>query len=154
MTQRAAIGYSTFFRHFDSLDHLLAVIYEAASADIVGFIQEHRDPRDLALASYRYIEQHLAQSRLFVRLPEDHPLRVKFDEGLAAAFMECYEARDPDQMPMDASVLIMIRGSFNLMRWYLDRVDEYTPEQMAEMNHEFIYGGYDRSPLVPRDDRP
>lgn len=138
ITQRADVGYATFFRHYKSKDEVLT---NRLRGMIDVFLQEAREAKTLheeSLAMYTVLHDHREVVSLGLSLPKEHPaVKPLWDEAIEIV-AELYLPRDEDTIPMAASVNHVINSVAALINWWLSEGDEYSPEQMATMQSELI----------------
>lgn len=144
VTERADIGYRTFFRHYDSLDALLRDVAQSVLDELSGklaLFQPVSDPGILTergTALFAYVHQHadifrvllLDDSILFVLRPVIEGTRQRLSEGLTVMQTGSY--------PAGLVATHLVTATFGLMRWYLENDFPETPERMGEIFSSLI----------------
>lgn len=152
VTKRARVGYTTFYRHYKSLDELVVDIFESAIDEIVVRIRKQRTPYEEAVALWTYVKENVELYRFYIDLPGDHPVREAVFDKTAQIVMERYKPRDENRVPLDVAVKHLVESIYQLLRWYLAAFDDYTPEQIATIYHDLIVQGTESTALVSRED--
>ena len=67
--------------------------------------------------------------------------------------VERWEARVTSPVPMDVSVNHLVESSYIFIRWGLNRIDDHTPEELADYYDDFILAGAEFRALSRRKDR-
>ena len=136
VTDEAKLGYASFHRHFRSLDELLASLILPAWNTLKRRVSEQETCQDESLALFRFVKEHQDLYRIYLGLPRDHPLRQAIDQETRALFIARYERLNDTKVPFDFSVMIVEAVTERLIRRYLDNIDKYRPEEMADMHYD------------------
>lgn len=141
VTRRAKVGYATFFRHYKTLDELLAHILGAAFHDLDARMAAQPTIYDQTLYMYHYVNNNAALLRIFFSLPPTNPVyQLLMTESKALVLARC-EQRVGSQAPLDLVAEHILDTTHRIMKWYLDRLDDYTPEQVAQIHYDFVIAG-------------
>lgn len=153
VTQRANIGYATFFRHVKSLDELLLIVLQEGFQELTELMLQQQTLYDEAVALYTFVKDNASLFRLVLDLPPNNEAwQFMMDKSKTFIRSRC-EQRIGSYAPLDLSVEHIYETSNRLIDWYLDRLDDYTPEQMASIHHDFVIAGtqsavsFQRSPI-------
>ena len=138
LTERACIGYATFFRHYKSKDQLLSEVMRDTIYEFVEAARAAETLYDESLAIYRMLDRHRDTVSVGLSLPVDHPVAKPLWDEATGIVAELYSARDEETIPMEVSVNHVINSVAALFRWWLSEGNEYSPEQMATMQSELI----------------
>ena len=153
LTERANIGYATFFRHFKSKDQLTSYVVLGFMEDAEKAVREESTPYGQALATYRSMQRHKDVLLLGISFPRDHAA-VKSVWDKAREMVEaCYVPRDESAIPFEVAVNHIITSVVELLRWWLDEGQAYSPEQMATMQSELVFKLTEQVALEPRGER-
>jgi len=148
VTERADIGYRTFFRHYTGLDDLsldiaqerLDELYAALDLPEVG--EEVADPinafYESGVALFRHIQKN---QRVFQVLLLDNNLRFILDPVMNAARKKSEELLNivsQPNIPVPIASNHIIASIFALMRWWLENDMPYPPERMGEIYADLI----------------
>ena len=151
LTKHAHVGYATFYRHFKNLDELLTHIFVSAYQDLTHSIAQQENLFNQAVALYRFVSQHPDVFRVYFHLSPTQPVRAVFVAESKTLILHFWNKHVPSPVPLALSVEHLLECSNLLMKWYLDRLDEYTPEQISTMHFDLIIKGTHNNLLVPTD---
>ena len=152
VAQRAKVSQATFYRHYRNLDDVPAQVFQRTFQQLIRRIKQQKTFDDEALAIFTYIRQHQNVFRAYVALPHEHPARWAVIDALVKFALERYEERENSRVPLELSVNHIIESSYQLVCWYLDNINEYTPQQVAAMYIDFIVHATESTALVHRRD--
>jgi len=138
LTQRADIGYATFFRHFKTKDDLLMYILESVLHDLDDLIESDMTPYEQACVMFEYIQANDRIYRVLIDLPRDSHIHEVVYHVIARDISQIYAPRDPSRIPMDVAINHMVTSILELVRWWLDNDMHYSPQQMATIQTELI----------------
>ena len=112
ITERADVGYATFFRHYHDKDELLKDVLDVVLTEIIdllGSTQPAADPTTIGVLLFRYVQQQSEHTFL------------------------------PDSVvPLEIAAHHIVASSISLIQWWLDHQMPYTPERMGVIYHELI----------------
>ena len=138
VTREANVGYSTFFRHFNSKDAMLLQLMKTNYLELKELIRKETTQQGVVVALYRFAREHAGLFLLSTRLPRDNE-GLHFVWNDAAQYIsELYRAEGEGKIPLDALVGHLISSSTQLVRWYLESDNDYSPEEMAAIHYELI----------------
>ncbi len=141
VTKRANVGYATFFRHFKSLDELLVNVLQNAFQALNERVSLQQTLYDEAVALYGFVRDYPSLYRLYFSLPVTHPVRQIFIAETEKLIHARCQQRAHTTVPLDLSVEHILETSNRLIAWYLDRLTEYTPEQVATIHFDLVITG-------------
>jgi AcrR family transcriptional regulator len=141
ITDRAGVGYRTFFRHYADKDALLGEVLRETGAELRGMIGSPAAPRVgpggaflqfLPAENGRVLFQHVATQSDLYRVLLASPVALKpilayAREEAAAALGE--ELGGP--LPAAIAVNHLVTTTIELVRWWLENDMPYPPEQMG-----------------------
>ena len=152
LTERADIGYATFYRHFKSMDELLMHVVKSTLEDLKRVIAEADSPRAEAGAMYRHVSNFPRNYRLYMSLPETNEARQMVRDEMAKLLLDRYIPREGSRVPLEVAVNHIIQSAFELTRWYLNNLDDYTPEQVTAIYADLISRETTAVSFVQRDE--
>ena len=152
VTDYAGVGYNTFYRHYQSLDNLLIHILTAGLQKINELAIQFDTPHGETVAMYTYIKEHPDVMRVYVNLPWEHPARQAIVRQAKEILSVRYQQKDTSSAPLDVSIDHLLKGANDLVAWYLDNIDDYTPEQVADIHDELINNALEHLALDLSDD--
>jgi AcrR family transcriptional regulator len=136
ITERASVGYATFFRHYADKDSLLRVVLEVVLDEILDLTHPTDgvdDPVQLGVRLFRFVASHEAICRVLLNGPGAAMLMQRMIERGTQAAMENPDEPWAQGLPRDVAVHHLVSGSIELLRWWLERGRPYPPEQMAQI---------------------
>ncbi len=164
VTERADIGYRTFFRHYDSLDALLRDVAQSVLDELGSKLSLYQPVSDIGILTERgaglfaYVREHadifrvllLDDSILFVLRPVIETTRQRVAETLS--FMQA------GAYPVDLVATHLVTATFALMRWYLQHDFPETPQRMGEIFTHLIvqptWQAVEASAFPPKSNSP
>ena len=141
VVDEAQLGYASFHRHYRSLDDLLASLIMPVWETLKRRIAASDSCIDESLALFRFVKEYQDLYRIYLSLPRDHSLRLPIDQETRALFVARYERLNETKVPFDFSVMVVEAVTDRLIRRYLDNIDKYTPEEMADMHFDIAVQG-------------
>lgn len=138
LTQRADVGYATFYRHFKSKDELLTYILLEIVREIKSSIKAELSHYEESLRIFQIFERHKPACLLTLNLPDDHPAWLAVWEDVRKWLIELYTARDETIIPVEVAVNHLFKSCKELARWWVMHGQSYSTEQMALTMSELI----------------
>ena len=152
VTERAGVGNRTFYRHYLSLDDLLKQVLTSAFQEFKERGLKAETPHDEVLALYTFIRDHPDVLRVYVNLPWKHPVRQVILTDAAKIVHDRYELHNTTSVPLALSIDHILQATNNLVAWYLDHIDDYTPEQVAVIHEVLILDALEQQAIYMRSD--
>ena len=137
----ANVGYTTFFRHFKSLDELLGHTMVLTFQALTASIAEQPTLYDEAVALYRFVRDQARAYRLYLSLPLTNPARQIGDAHAEKLIRDRCVPRLPAFVPLELSVKHIYETSNRLIAWYLDHLDECSLEHIVSMHYDLVING-------------
>ena len=141
VTERAQVAHSTIYRHYKSLDDLLIQILRAMLEETEKRIAQHLNLYDEAVALYTCVKEQRKLYRIYAALPLTNPVR----QVISADFAKIMEARCEQRAQMQAPIAVSAEHALDvsnrMIHFYSDKIDEYTPEQIASMHCNLVVKG-------------
>lgn len=138
LTERADIGYATFFRHYKSKNELARHVMRATAAEFVRAVQPAATLHEESLALFNALDTHRDVCLLGMSLPRDHPALAPVWEDITQWMMDLYSSRDGMTIPLEVSLNHLINSCVELFRWWLLEGQDYSIEQMAIIQTELV----------------
>ena len=152
LTKRAGIGYATFFRHFRTMDELFCHIYREALNEVQTTFGKINSIEAEPLALYHYVRDNEDMLRVYVMLPPHHAARQMIAKEATKMIQERWQQLSDGPVPFEISINHIIESTHQLMAWFLDNLDEYTPADMAAIHNNIVMQGIDLLVPSPADD--
>jgi AcrR family transcriptional regulator len=144
----AGIGYTTFFRHYQTKEALLNDIAEEQIRGLISLAlpeAESGDTRAASMALCTYVDQHRALWSTLLTGGAAGALRehfIRLSRQVAAS------RPLPDHwLPAEVGVRLVISGTIELLAWWLGQKKPLPVEQLAEIHDRLIV-----SPTVNSDE--
>lgn len=151
LTDRASIGYATFFRHYKSVEELLRAMVEELLQELVGRLRPiAHEPAVAGELVFRHAQQHADLYQVLLRTSRSIDILPTVVRVGVENVHETYAARPGSDVPLDIAAHHFIRSFMNLIEWWLDHDMPYPPERMARIYLELIVRPTERAALVPR----
>ena len=138
LTQAAQVGAATFHRHYKNLDDLLVSLLRETDDELTRRIHRQETLFDEALTMFRFIKANQDLYRFRLSLPESHPVRQLTDETAMEAHRARWKRHNNTITPFDLSLEAIVIKTDTLVQYYLNHIDLYSPEEIADMHFQII----------------
>jgi AcrR family transcriptional regulator len=143
LTEEAAIGYATFFRHYQDKEALLNATLELAITHLVATVAPFSEqPQPMLEAMFTELGRDpdlyraLLMTRHVTRLSE----RV-FEIG-TAVFLDRFKLPERHGLPADLPAILIARhvvgAVVNLIEWWLEETERESPARMARFINALV----------------
>jgi AcrR family transcriptional regulator len=140
LTDRAEIGYATFFRHYGSPTDLLRSVVDDLLDELLVLLPPlaGSDPQRAGTLVFQHASEHADLYRLLLRTDRSldllsGPIQVGM-QSLEAA----YDPKPGSAVPFAIAAHDFIRSFITLIEWWLEHDLPYEPERMGEIYRELI----------------
>jgi AcrR family transcriptional regulator len=141
ITDRADVGYATFYRHYDSKDQLMLAVFNTiiseleASGDVQGEQYFEQEGRLL----FGHVQKHAGLYRSILQSQE---FARKFKKQLAQRVESHLERHAANlgalAFPIEVSANHMVAALVGLIEWWLERAMSLSVEEMAQIYERLI----------------
>lgn len=138
ITERADIGYATFFRHYRDKDELLEDVLDVVLAELIDLLCPEKpgaDPTTLGILLFRHVQE---QSEVIRVLLGSHTLLPRLIEVATQNIVSDHTPRPDSTVPLEVAAHHIVTSTISLIQWWLDHQMPYSPEQMGLIYHELI----------------
>lgn len=138
ITERADVGYATFFRHYRDKDELLQDVVDVVLTELTDMFsakQTHLDPVMVGVLLFRYVQERSEVIRVLLR---SHVLLDHVVEIAAENVLREHTPASESPVPPEIAAYHIITASMSLIRWWLAHDMPYSPEKMGIIYHELI----------------
>jgi AcrR family transcriptional regulator len=141
ITDRADIGYATFYRHYDSKDDLMLVVFNQITAELEATAAE--PGKDYFIHEGRLIFEHVQKYdglyRSILHSPE-FVGKLKQLLTLRVADQIQMHARDLDELafPVELAANHMVAALIGMIEWWLEKGKPLPVEEMARIYERLI----------------
>ena len=152
LTERAEVGYATFFRHYASIEDLLRGALQDLQSDLFELLPPLAGtaPEQAGALVFQHVGEHSKLYRLLLQAPPAFGLLDQIVESGMLGLLETFEARPDARVPLEVAAHHFIRSFLNLIDWWLRHDMPYPPEQMGEIYRELILTPTEAAALRPR----
>ena len=140
LTERAGVGYATFFRHFSSKEALLESVFETTLAELLAQLEPVSapvDPLEVGTRVFRHAHDHADRYRALLRTGETLNLQERCLRVSLEALSKTFTAKQ-SVVPFEVAAHHLVYSFVGLVTWYLDADLPYSPEQMGEILEQLI----------------
>lgn len=148
ITESADVAYSTFFRHYDSIEELLMQVLEAGLAGVHQQVellaQQAADHSisDEGQLIFLHVQDNVDFFRVLLESPGAHAIRKRVTNSIAALFLRtcpALSAADP-QLPGRLAANHIATSLLSLIEWWVDQGMRLSPERMGHIYARLIPG--------------
>lgn len=139
ITERADIGYATFFRHYHDKAALLRDVLDVVLDELTTVLLPSSvmtDPVNVGSVIFRYVQDHSELVR--VLLNSGGSLVQRIVETSTNNVLQSHVPRRDSLIPPEIAANHLVTASIALIQWWLDHDMPYPPERMGEIYHELI----------------
>jgi AcrR family transcriptional regulator len=138
LTERADVGYATFFRHYHDKDALLQDVADVVLAELVARLAPAlpgADPAAVGVLLFRYVQE---QSELVRVLLDSRAVLQRLVRVVTAQIVDEHTVRPHSVVPLEIAAYHIVSATIGLIAWWLEHQMPYPPEQMGRIYHELI----------------
>lgn len=142
ITERANVGYATFFRHYRDKDALLQDVLEVVLEELMSLLQppsSDADPATIGTLVFRYVQTHSEICRVLLSSRGSASLVQRI---LAAGVQSVLQQHQPlagSPVPVEIAAYHLVAATLALIQWWLEHQMPYSPEQMGIIYRELIF---------------
>ena len=141
ITDRADVGYATFFRHYPDKEALLADVLESMKDEFQSLLAPYSmfsNPEKTCTLLFEYVEQNCDLCRVLLNSTDTMSLLKPVQEiGLSdPSLMLNISGHSP--VPVDIAISHLMSSLVMLIRWWLDHDMPYPPARMGQIAAELI----------------
>lgn len=140
ITERADVGYATFFRHYADKDSLLADVLDVVLDELLELLQGQRatDVAEEGTLLFRYVQAHSELCRVLLSSRGSTGLLQR----VVAAGVDNMLARTPARaggpVPPEVAAHHVVTAAISLIQWWLEHDMPYPPERMGAIYRDLI----------------
>ncbi len=140
ITERADIGYATFFRHYHDKDALLSDVLEVVLTELMALFQAPAADADPLAAEvlFEYVRDHSEICRVLLTSRGSRALTRRVIEAGTARAIEEHKQSPGARVPLEVAAHHIVASSISLIEWWLEHDMRYSPEKMAQIYHDLI----------------
>jgi AcrR family transcriptional regulator len=141
ITQRADVGYATFFRHYHDKDALLEDVLDVVIDELMHvFFMASSDENPLPDGPllFRYVQQHSEVVRVLLSSWGVSSLTRRIIETTTQGVLAQHMLPEDGAVPVEVAAYHIITASIALVQWWLEHDMPYSPERMGEIYSTLI----------------
>lgn len=141
ITERADVGYATFFRHYSDKEALLHEVLNVVLEELVQLLQPQRaigNTVALGTELFRYVASHNRLCRALLGGKGSPTLVRQVIASGTANVLSDHTPRPDAAVPIEIAAHHMVAATLNLIEWWLEHDMPYPPERMGLVYHELI----------------
>ncbi len=136
LTDRADVGYTTFFRHYADKETLLAAVLDLMQAEFRELLTPHSiftAPEITGTLLFEYVQENADLCRVLLDSTNTMALLHPVQEiGLQEA-EEMFPGPSDRLIPMEIAASHLMTSLVMLIRWWLEHDMSYPPDQMGQI---------------------
>lgn len=140
ITERADVGYATFFRHYRDKDALLQDVLDVVLSELLGLLPPapDADPATVGTLIFRYVQEHSEVIRVLLSSQGASSLMQQMIETGAQNILQEHTQREDSVVPIEVAAYHMVTSAIALVQWWLEHNMPYPPERMGLIYQELI----------------
>lgn len=140
ITERADIGYATFFRHYQDKEALLHDVLDVVIGEIINLLHllPSDDPQQVGTLLFQYVQDHSAIVRVFLRSGSSSSLLQHILKVGTQNVLQEQPLLEDKQVPTEIAAYHLVAATINLIGWWLDHNMPYPPERMGIIYKDLI----------------
>jgi AcrR family transcriptional regulator len=140
ITDRADVGYATFFRHYPDKDALLQEVAEVVMGELMALLPPapEADPAVSGTLLFRYIRTHEAVCRVLLGSKGSPQLLSRIVAEGSQEVLSEHTARATSVIPPEIAAHHLVASTLTLVQWWLDHDMLYPEEQMGVIYRDLI----------------
>lgn len=135
ITDRADVGYATFFRHYPDKEALLADVLEAMKDEFQSLLAPFsivNNPEKTGKLLFEYVEQNSDLCRVLFNSTDTMSLLKPVQEIGLSESSSMFIISNQSSVPLDIAISHLMSSLVMLIRWWLDHDMPYPPERMGQ----------------------
>lgn len=143
ITDRAEIGYATFFRHYHDKDALLKDVLEVVLDELTSLLLAPMSDTNHELTGtliFRYVQEHSEVVHVLLSSRGSSSLVRKIIETGTQSVFSQNPPSASSPIPSEIAANHIVTSTISLIQWWLEHQMPYPPEQMGTIYQELIAG--------------
>ena len=140
ITQRAGVGYATFFRHYKDKDALLIDVLTAFIQELKQLLAQSAEPSSAAEGAliFTHVHQQRDLYRILLRGQGTQAILAHIQEITAQELLAAHTPQPNSPVPPEIAAHHVAVAAMALIKWWLDHDMPYAPQQMGVIYSELI----------------
>jgi AcrR family transcriptional regulator len=140
ITERADVGYATFFRHYPDKDALLAAILHQMKDDFGELLAPQwivSDPEGSSVL-FEYVQENFELCKVLLDSASTMALLRPVQEVALKDVVKNFDAQSASPIPVEMAASHLISSLIMMVRWWIEQGMPYTPEEMGRYTAELV----------------
>ncbi len=140
ITERADIGYATFFRHYHHKDALLQDVSEVVLAELKNLLPTAPGADAVAIGTtlFHYVQENSNIIRVLLSSRSSTSLVQYIIDIATQDVLNKNTPLEGSAVPIEIAAYHLVNSSIALIQWWLEHEMPYSPERMGVIFHELI----------------
>ncbi len=141
ITERADIGYATFFRHYHDKDALLHDVLDVVLAELISLLHpstQDSDPIAIGTLIFSYVQEHNEIIRVLLSSRGSSSLLQHMIEAGTQSVLAQNTPQPGSPVPPEIAAYHLVTASIALIQWWLEHDMPYPAERMGVIYRELI----------------
>ncbi|GAC1353948.1 MAG: TetR/AcrR family transcriptional regulator [Herpetosiphon sp.] len=141
ITERADVGYATFFRHYQDKDALLGDVSDVVVDELVQLLKletSATDPAAMGTLIFQYVRDHSAICRVLLGSRGAAAVVERVTVASTDNILRLHKPMLGSSVPPEVAANHLVGASLTLIRWWLDHGMPYSPERMGAIYGDLI----------------
>lgn len=140
LTERAEVGYATFFRHYTSIEDLLRGAVDDLRTELFALLPPLAGdaPEQAGALVFQHVQAQPGLYRVLLGTERSLGLLDQIIDIGVKGLLDTFEARPDAHVPVEVAAHHFIRSFLNLIDWWLRQDQPHSPERMGEIYRELI----------------
>jgi AcrR family transcriptional regulator len=141
ITDRADVGYATFYRHYPDKETLLADVLETMSKEFQVLLAPASmitDPEKIGVLLFEFVYENADLCRVLFNSTNTMVLLQPVQEIGLQEMTTLFKGQTDGSIPMDLAASHLITSLVMMIRWWLDQGTPYSPEKMGKIAAQLI----------------
>ncbi len=141
ITERADVGYATFFRHYPSKEALLLDVLSGIVDDLADLLQPIADEGRLEEAGaelFTYVAEHAQHLRVLLAAQRGTSSEADVRKSVRERVMASPGFRTRQDLPPELAAHHLATASLELINWWLENEMPYGPDRMGRIYAQLV----------------
>ncbi|HEX6479687.1 MAG TPA: TetR/AcrR family transcriptional regulator [Ktedonobacteraceae bacterium] len=140
ITERADIGYATFFRHYHHKDALLQDVLEVVLAELKNLLPTAPDADAIAIGTtlFYFVQENSNIIRVLLSSRSSTSLVQHIIDIATQDVLNENTPLERSAVPIEIAAYHLVNSSIALIQWWLEHEMPYSPERMGIIFDELI----------------
>lgn len=141
ITERADVGYTTFFRHYPDKEALLTDVLDSLGRDFRNLLMPHSlltAPEKMGTLLFEFVHENANLCRVLLDSTDPMVLLHSVQDFGVEETRQIFAESAENQVPMEIAANHLITALVMLIRWWMDNQMPYSAEQMGVIATKLI----------------